>query len=128
MSFMVVALTSLIFKQHKDNSFLFCRIQMFLFIITLCLPSWNDLRWLSTRQLLESCNRYGQIFLPMIGSEKQVIYHASLGRMTENFFKVKDSKFHLVSGGSFWDSFMYWCPPHSQDIEVPRPRETGRRN
>ncbi len=84
-SFMAVVLTSTIFEQHRDNSTtFFCfGIQLFLLAVASFLQSWSNLRWLSTRQLLVSCKRYSQIFPSWIVSEKQVICHASLGRVTE---------------------------------------------
>ena len=85
-SFMAVVLTSMIFEKWRNNSTTFFCLgtQFFLLIISLLFQSWNNLRWLSTRQLLESCTRYSQIFPLLIESEKMVICHASLlGRVTE---------------------------------------------
>jgi len=133
-SFMAAVLTSTIFEKRRDNSTtFFCLwIQLFLLIIASLVQGWNTFRWLSTRQLLESCKRFSQIFPLWILSEKMVICHASLGRVTEILLKVvvcaKYSKFHLVFHVIFRNFFMYWCPPHSQDIEVANPGEMGEEN
>ena len=89
-SFLVVVLTSAIFEQRKDHStaFFCLGIQIFLLTVASGLQSWISSRWLSTRQLLESCRRYSQIFLPSIVSENQVICHASLERVTEILLSV----------------------------------------
>jgi len=90
-SFVAVVLTSTIFDKRRDkrrdnsNTFFCFGIQLFLAVGASCLQSWNNSRWQSTRQLLESCKRYSQIFPSVIVSEKQVICHASLRRVTEIF-------------------------------------------
>jgi len=97
-SFMAVVLTSTIFEKRRDkrrdnSTTFFCLgIQLFLLIIASLFQSWNNLRWLSTRQLLESCKRFSQIFPLWILSEKMVICHASPGRVTEILLKWSFSR------------------------------------